>query len=75
MTFVYFWLVCGLLGFAIDAINTWFKGQDTTLSTFTEKFFVYVLLGPISLAAELVSIVGCLIKPYKKNVVIRGRKK
>ena len=75
MTFVYFWLVCGLLGFTIDVTNTWFNGQDTILSTFAEKFFVYVLLGPISLAAELVSIVSCLIKPYKKNVIIKGRKK
>ena len=75
MTFVYFWLVCGLIGFTIDLINTWFNGQDTILSTFAEKFFVYVLLGPISLAAELVSIVSCLIKPYKKNVIIKGRKK
>jgi len=75
MTFVYFWLVCGLIGFTIGLINTWFNGQDTILSTFSEKFFVYVLLGPISLAAELVSIVSCLIKPYKKNVIIKGRKK
>lgn len=75
MTFVYFWLACGFLAFTIDVIDTWFKGQDTILSTFAEKFFVYIFLGPISLAAELVSIVSCLIKPYKKNVIIKGRKK
>lgn len=75
MTFVYFWLVCGLIGFAINLINTWFKGQDTILSTFTEKFFVYTLLGVLSLLVEVLAIVDHLSKPYKKNVIIRGRKK
>jgi len=75
MTFVYFWLVCGLLGFAIHMVNTWFSGQDTTLSTLTEKLFVYILLGALSLLVELLAIVDYLIKPYKKNVIIKGRKK
>ena len=75
MTFVYFWLVCGLLGFTIHIINTWFNGQDTILSTFAEKFFVYTLLGVLSLLVEVLAIVDHLVKPYKKNVIIKGRKK
>ena len=75
MTFVYFWLVCGLLAFSLHLLQEYNKGKDGTIGGLVFDAFSAVLFGPVG----LVIITGISLEnafgKYKDKVIIKGRKK
>ena len=70
MTFVYFWLVCGLIGFAGYVFHRWNKGKDSKL----DEVFCFaassLACGPVGLCIVTAVLLGQVDK-----VIIKGRKK
>lgn len=77
MTILYFWLVCGFIGFCLALILTWLHGSDLTTEDIIEFLVCLVLLGPVGLT--VVVVVGCLTftsaTTIADRVIIRGRKR
>lgn len=75
MTFVYFWLVCGVVSFTIYVIEEYSRGRDGKLDQLSIDLFSSCLFGPIGLIATLGILLESVFGKYKDEVIIKGRKK
>ena len=70
MTFVYFWLVCGLLSFVGYTFHRWNCGKDIKL----DELFCFTIWSLTCVRVGLCIIVAVLLDLVDK-VIIKGRKR
>jgi len=75
MTFVYFWLVCGITSVLLMVLFDWIVGKDTTVRTITHNLLPCMVFGPIALVVSVVCLVEDVLGKRKDKVIIKGRNK